>query len=356
MDVARSVRGVVLAGGYTWNESAFDALAPRALLPVGHQPLIAWALWWLEEAGVRDVTICANPATSGPIERFVESAFPNLRTTLSIDASPRGPAGCVKDAVADHPAQTYVVVDGAVVPTVPLLPLLDSHLAADAAMTVVAHDDHGRGGLPRLRVPSGTYVCDDRALQQVPARGFFDIKENLIPRLYSLGEHVAAELVPGACPRVLNSATYLAVNHWLLDSLSGGEAPPGYVSLGDVMAHTSARIGVDAIITGPVLVGPEATIVSGATVVGPAVVGPRSLLERETLVSRSVLWERCVVARGAFVDRCVLADDSLVQPASRLIGAVLAGARKAPAAATMPTPTPEPAGLLDLFPIRARTV
>jgi NDP-sugar pyrophosphorylase family protein len=344
---------VVLAGGYPWSESAFDALAPRVLLQVAHQPLLAWSLCWLEEAGVREVTICATPATAGPIDAFVADSFPTLRATLSVDTSPRGPAGCVKDAVESDPARTYVVVDGSVVPTAPLGPLLAAHRKARAALSVVAHEELARGAAPTLRVPSGTYLFDDRALDLVPARGFYDIKENLIPRLYALGERVSAQVVPGACPRVLNRGSYLAVNHWLVDTLSAREAPPGYVGLGDAVVHVSARIDVDAIVAGPVLVGAEATLMSGANVVGPAVIGRGSVVERGALVSRSVTWSDCLVGRDAFVDRSVVADRAAVPPGARLIGAVHAPAPGELAARAKPEPA-APATLPQFLTLRAR--
>jgi len=351
VDATRSVRGVVLAGGYPWNESTFDALAPRVLLQAGHQPLIAWALSWLEEAGIRDVTICANPATAEPIAGFVEDTFPSLRATLSVDASPRGPAGCVKDAVEPEPARSCVVVDGAVVPTSPLRPLLDRHWEQGAAATVVAHEDLSCGAGPALRVPSGTYVFEARALRLVPDRGFFDIKENLIPWLYSQGEAVVAQVLPGSCPRVLNSGTYLAVNHWLVERLSGElEAPEGYVSLGELVAHASARIGLGAILAGPVLIGPEATVMSGATVVGPASIGARSQVHSGALVSRSVLWSNAIVRRDALVDHSILADHAVVEEAGTLVGGVRAGRRP-----SAPERNSESGRVLDFFPVRARS-
>ena len=89
----------------------------------------------------------------------------------------------MRDAASVDEASTFVVADGSTIPTVDLKELVLNHQASGAAATVVVHSESRGSGNPGLQVPAGIYIFERRALDAVPARGFFDIKEHLIPRL-----------------------------------------------------------------------------------------------------------------------------------------------------------------------------
>jgi mannose-1-phosphate guanylyltransferase len=246
-----------------------------------------------------------------------------------------------------------VVVDGTTIPTVDLRAVLDAHSKTNAAMTVVVDevpttcaDCHSnfcttcggplaaQSGRPAAQAPGGVYVFDRRAFELVPERGFQDIKENLIPRLYDAGELVTTFGVPGATPRVINASTYLSVNQWTVEQLAErGEELPGYFALGDLQAHPTARLALDAVIVGPVLIGPQVRVDSGATIVGPATIGFGASIGAGAMVSRSAVWRKSVIGIEAVVDRCVVADQAYVAAKTVLTGTLAAERQPRPAAA-----------------------
>src|SRR5437879_4403041 len=137
----RRLSGVVLAGTHHWHDSSFGKLAPRPLVPVALAPLISYSLRWLRQGGVRPATICAN-GTSRAIEAVLGDGS-ELKMELSYyhDGTPRGAAGCVRDAGVRTGAETLVVTDGTAIPTVNLSELLASHEASGAAVTAVVYRD-----------------------------------------------------------------------------------------------------------------------------------------------------------------------------------------------------------------------
>src|SRR5262249_53904552 len=157
------------------------------------------------------------------------------------------------------------------------------------------------------------YVFARRALDYVPAAGFQDIKENLIPKLHRAGERVVAYESDGFCPHVFNAQTYLAVNQWMLHRLDGhGE------EAGEALRHNAARVEPGARLVGPVQLGAAAYIEAGATVVGPTTIGEGSVVRRDALVARSAVWRRCVVGPASVVHGCIVGDDTVVAPGLRL--------------------------------------
>ncbi len=315
--------GIVLAGAYSTGTCVLDQLAPRPLLPVAQQPLVTYALRWMASGGLRDATICANSAARAIHARLKGSAF-GLRLDYLEDWSPRGAAGCVRDAGVRSDARTFVVADGTAVPVVDLVELLDGHRASGAAITVVVGSD----GAGRLR-PSGVYVFERRAFVHVPEDGFQDIKEKLIPCLYAAGEQVSTHMAEAVAPRVVNADTYLALNQWVVERTSRYRAAPdGFRSSGETVLHDSASVDPTARLLGPVLLGPEVTVQAGATLVGPVSIGPGTRVGRAAVVSRSVVWSDCVVGDRSFVDRSMLADHAVVEVGGSVISAMKTDGRR----------------------------
>jgi NDP-sugar pyrophosphorylase family protein len=241
------------------------------------------------------------------------------------DPMPRGAAGAVRDAAAASSADTFVITDGTAIPNVDLHAVLLAHHAAKATVTVVVHSEPARNGNPCLQVPTGVYIFNREALRTVPLRGFYDIKENLIPELYRAGQRVVAYAAPNASPRVLDASSYLAVNEWVVEQLAtSGEQPTGYVRSGNCLIHSDAVIADDAVFVGPALIGPGARVMSGAVVVGPTSIGREATIGPGVLVSRSAIWRRCVIGEHAVADRCILADDTVVEPYTQAFRAVMA--------------------------------
>jgi NDP-sugar pyrophosphorylase family protein len=321
-----SVRGIVLAGTYHWSGTSFEALLPRPLLPVAQAPLVSYALRWLRDGGVASATVCANSAS-----RAVRSYLgKGNRLTMSIayheDWTPRGAAGCVRDAAARTDAQTLVIADGTAIPSVNIGLLLADHRSSQAAVTIVVHHDRQARTGERPLNPGGIYVFDRRALDYINETGFQDIKETLIPKLSKAGERIVTHAGLGVCPRVLNAETYLAVNHWMIEQLANDPSPlehwGTYLELDQALAHPTATVEPGARVIGPVLLGPQVRIAAGATVVGPVSLGAGCEVAEGALVSRSVAWDRVSVGAGATVDHCVLADDAQVAPRERLLHAL----------------------------------
>ncbi len=320
---ARTVHGIVLAGSYYWGEGAFERLLRGPLLPVAQRPIISFPLEWLQAGGVDAATICANSSTPTVEQALGDGAAFGMTLSYYADAQPRGPAGCARDAAALARADTYVLVEGAMIPSLDLRALLAAHWKAGAAASTVVEVDRRRGaGTARRGAPGGVYVFERRVLEGVSAAGFQDIKQGLLERLYAAGERVHVHEMHGLSPRILDYASYAAVSGWLIATAAHRRDFREYVPVGDGLCHPSASVDPSARLIGPVIVGPGAAIGPDAVLVGPVSVGARSTIGAGALVSRSSVWERCLVGAGAFVDASLLAHGVAVAPGERLTSAV----------------------------------
>ena len=336
---------IVLAGTTAWRKTAFDQLLPRPVLPVAQLPLMAHPLRWLRAGGASRVTICANGLAPQLREHLEPIGHLLPALTFHEDQSPRGAAGSARDAALASDADLFVVADATTIPDVSLLRVLAEHQETRAALTIIVQPSSGDRG--HSLVPTGLYVFSRRAFEYVPAAGYQDIKESLIPRLYAAGELVVTSEAESHCPQVLDAKTYLAVSH---RTIARSAAPAGIP--GDLLFEAaptidpSARVSPTALLVGPVLVGPGVEIHDEAVIVGPASIGADTIVERGALVSRSVLWNGCTIGADAQVDRSVLSNDVHVPAESHLVGAIRVAVRPAAPKAVrpaMPVPSLEPA-------------
>lgn len=316
------IAGVVLAGVHRWGESAFEQLLPRPLLPVAESPLLCYGLRWLRDAGIRRTTICANSESRLVRRCLGDGLAVGLDLHYYEDMTPRGPAGCARDASLTCAARDFVVVEGCVIPSVDLSKLLRVHRRTGAAVTVVVQGGQWNGvwddGMAR---PVGVYVFSRRALDLVPATGYQDIKELLIPQLHDQGERVSTYVAERACPRITDADSYLAANEWMIGEIvAGGLSLCGYRRVGEVCMHEQAQVADSVRLVGQVLIGPGSRLAEEATIVGPTTIGAECVIERRAVVSRSVLWDRCCVGRAAIVDQCILPTNASVAAEARVDG------------------------------------
>lgn len=307
----RNVGGIVLAGTYHWSGSPFEELKARPLLPVVLRPIIGHVLQWIDKSGISETTICANGSTSA-LQRHFESGYSStLALRYHEDGTPRGAAGCVKDAANQSEADTFVVTDGASIPTSDIRDLVAHHIDRQAELTVVAHKRLPSGSSTPEYYPTGTFVFDRSVLDSIPATSFHDIKESLIPRLYREGRRIELFEVGDMSPRVRNAESYLALNRWMLER---------FATSAELVTHPTAWIDKSATIIGPVVLGAGVRVHGSATIVGPSVIGAGTTVRSGATVARSITWDDCVIGERSFVDQCVVAERAAVGDGETLAG------------------------------------
>ncbi len=311
------VSGIILAGVHSWGHGALEGMVCRPLLPVAGRPLIEHVITWLRREGISGAVVCANSDTGVLRGSLGDGKALGVSLAYYEDEMPRGPAGCARDAAGVVGGKVFVVAEGAIVPRVDLAKLLEAHHRREAALTVVMAESDSTGERAgSMSEPAGIYLFSAAALEHVPATGYQDIKETLIPRLHAQGKRVVIETVAGGlAPRVTGAASYLAVNMWATQRMDEEAATRGgYTRVEGGWVHRSALVDETARIIGSAVVGPETVVGPEAMIAGPATVGPGCRIEHRSIVSRSAVWGRCTIGASAIVDSSVLADDTHIEP------------------------------------------
>ncbi len=297
------IRTVVLVGRQDFGRCPLAAHLPMALWPIAGRPALERLLDHLAEEGIRRVVVCSE----NDISEYIEPVRQRRRlkiTTLNEDLS-GGTAGCLRDAVGSDSGDLIMVFSGSMASPPPLRGLIESHHLHGADLTMVFNPGPSDGGAPGA--PAEIYLCKPDVLRLIPAGGYSDIKEGLIPSILRAGGAVRPFVLTEEVGSFHDRSGYLrAVSTHLT----------GYAEQGQIAAqgsvHPSARIW------GPVAIGEQARILEGAVVVGPAVIGPHAVVGCDSVVVRSVLWRgarvgnRCEVFESVLDSGAVLSAEAVV--------------------------------------------
>jgi NDP-sugar pyrophosphorylase family protein len=263
------------------------------------RPIVLQLIDRLVRGGTRALSVCANGRTGLYAARLNRESLGLGELCFVQDPLPRGPAGCLKDNQAFVCGETFLVANAACLFDEPVASLVERHAHQRNHLTVFC--------LPHSGAPGGIYVCEPAILDHIPAVGYCDIKEQLIPRLIDRGLQVGALPLRGPGVEVLNVKTYLHLHHHVLATNLEGQVrscPGEYHRWApDVWVSSDARIGKRTRLFGPLIVGPGATIRDGAVVIGPGSVGPQAHIAEDAVATECAVWANAVVPPGQCIDR-----------------------------------------------------
>jgi len=313
-----SVEGVVLAGIHTWGQCVLEYAACWPIMPVAGRPLMEHHLRSLREAGIQMNHICANSHTRQICGLYKDGSAMGLDLHYYEDPMPRGPGGCIRDVIAQSSASTFVSVDASLLPQISLTEIIKDHLSSGAIMTVVAAASGSQDADAEHRhlQPCGIYVFSREIINYIPTVGYQDIKEVLIPRLYTQKIPVRVHMIEHCQSRqVRGVVSYLAANKWFIArQMRQNILSEGYTIQSRAAIHHSARVHASARVIGPVVIGANCRIDRDAVIVGPTVIGDGCHVGEGAVINGAVIWSKCCIGTASILYDCILTDNTTIEP------------------------------------------
>jgi hypothetical protein len=279
---------LILAGGLEPTPLQRLMGFPPAGLPLGRERTLLSA--WLEvidrSLGPRRTSTHLLCGTAADEQWFLAEL---RRSTMSVtgvavrrDERPhRGVCGTLADAVeACGSSGWLLVVELNTLPPRSLSPIFEA-VATKPAMVVGASDDER---------PAGAFLLRAELLEEVPRRGYHDLKEQFLPLLVARGHRVAAARLSSTSVRLTDRRNYLrGIRIWQSENCEDGG---------------SSNVAGHALICSGVELASSAFILDSVVLPG-AVIGPRCV------VARSVVGPLIHVPEGSVLVDAVMANPSL---------------------------------------------
>jgi len=333
------MKAVVMAGGAGSRLRPLTINRPKPMVPMVNKPVVAHILDLLKRHGITEVVITLQYMADAVQDYFGDGQSLGMDVRYSIEETPLGTAGSVKQT-QDFLDEPFVVISGDAVTNVDLRKIIAFHEERKAMATltlyrvsnpleygVVIVDEQGAiqqflekpswGEVISDTVNTGIYVLDPSVLGYFEAGVPFDFSRDLFPILLEKGDPLYGYVADGYWCDVGNLAEYMRATGDMLEGSVKGAQYGEHLRSG-VWGGEGVEVADDAQIYGPIYLGTGVKIKSGAIIHGPTVINDYSVIDRYAHIERSVVWRNCYIGesvelRGAIVgQQCSVKRKSVI--------------------------------------------
>ena len=196
---------MVLAGGRGERLRPYTEDRPKPMVEVSGAPILAHQLEWLKRGGVTDVIILCGYLHQVIMDYFGDGRDHGLRIQYSIEDEPLGRGGAFRMGLGLVPEGEGLVIgtNGDNLNTQPLQPMLESHRASNAMVTVMLTPLVSPYGIATLAesgqiigfeekpvlphwLNAGVYIISKESFDLFPSKG--DHEQSTFPQLAKEGK------------------------------------------------------------------------------------------------------------------------------------------------------------------------
>lgn len=362
------MKAVVMAGGEGSRLRPLTIGRPKPMVPIVNAPVMEHILGLLRRHGITDVVVTLQYLARVIQEYFGDGSDFGMRIQYTIEETPLGTAGSVKNAehLLDEP---FLVISGDALTDFDLGQILEYHDRQKAMATltlyrvpnpleygVVILDKTGRvvrflekpswGEVFSDTVNTGIYLIDPSIFKYVPSNRSVDWSNDVFPQLLKNNDPMFGFVSSGYWCDVGNMQEYVRANADMLNGLVNLDMPayelPGRIWVAGASKEGDAEIDATARLYGPVFLGKGVDVRANAVIHGPSVIGDYSIVEQRATIDRSIVWPNCyvgensdlhgaligkqcniksgtVIFEGAVVgDNCTIGEGAIVRPNIKL--------------------------------------
>jgi len=332
-----------MAGGEGSRLRPLTINRPKPMVPIVNQPCLGHIFDLLKRHGIEDSFVTLQYLASVIQDSYGDGGSVGMRLRYSIEESPLGTGGSVRQLAGDLDG-TFIVISGDALTDIDLSKVIAFHKERGAAVTltlvhvpnpleygVVITEPDGRirkflekpswGEVFSDTINTGIYVIEPRVLERYEMGEVFDFGKDLFPKLLLEGEPLFGYIADGYWTDIGSITEYARANADLLNGKLrvgpvGHELMPGVWTEGPVEIDESARI------TGPVFLGEGVKIGPHTRIVGPTVLRNYVSVDVGAVIDSSIVWRNSYVGEraelhGALVGRqCALKSRVVLEEGS----------------------------------------
>ena len=208
---------IVLCGGAGTRLRSITGEAPKAMAAVGGRPFLEVLFRQLKRHGARRVILAVGYQRNAISDYFANEAM-GLRLVYSVELSPLGTGGALRNAVDLVEASSVLIMNGDSYTDADLCEFSAEYGRSNADVSVLVVPADGRvdcgsvlvgqdGRLSQFEEKSGTqryvnagiYLARRSVLQEIPAGIQVSLEKDVFPRWVSEGKDIRAFVWPGTC-------------------------------------------------------------------------------------------------------------------------------------------------------------
>ena len=329
---------VILVGGEATRLRPLTYNMPKAVVPVLNIPFLEHVVRYLSQHQIKDIILAQSRLAQSIENYFGDGSQFGVRLYYSIESTPLGTAGAVKNA-EEYLDDAFLVLNGDIFTDLDITSMIGFHREKKAKATIVLTpvEDPTHYGLIETNdqnritrflekpepsqittnmINAGTYVLEPEILSLIPAQTSVSIERETFPLLLECDEPVYAYPSDAYWIDIGTADKYFQLHRDLLTGRSSQCMFPG--DTGVVIGEQSS-IQPTAQITGPVLIGNNCSIGRWVKLIGPVVIGGGCKILEDTAIEEAIVWrnvqigERVNLKNSIVADNCRLDTDCIIE-------------------------------------------
>ncbi len=337
-------KAVILVGGEGTRLRPLTNGMPKPMLPVLNRPFLEHTINYLAKYGITEIILALSYLPDAIKDYFGDGRLFGVRLHYTIEDSPLGTAGAVKNT-EQYLDSTFAVLNGDIFTDLDMAAMLAFHREKKATATialtwvdnpcafgVVETTEDGKvqrfiekpapDEVTTNWINAGVYLLEPEVLEQVPAKTHYMFERGLFPHLHELGRNLCGYQFRGRWLDMGTPEKYLYLN---CDLLLSDDKPAFIGTPGEngLYCAEDAAIDPSAQISGPAVVASGSHIGQQVRLKGPVVIGTDCSIGDGAILEDAVLWHGVTIGKGAVLRKCVVGNDTEIQPRERVIDRVV---------------------------------
>jgi mannose-1-phosphate guanylyltransferase len=315
------MKAVILVGGEATRLRPLTCNTPKIMVPVLNRPFLEHLLGYLRAHNIIDIVLAVGKSPDQIRDYFGDGGKLGVRIAYSIEDSPLGTAGAVKNAES-FLDDSFIVFNGDIFTDIDLSAMMRLHrenkAIASLALTpgedptiygAVETDSQGRvkrflekPGWDKVTtnmINAGIYILEPDILSYIAPNAFSMFEHDVFPPLLEREQAIYGYPFQDYWIDIGTPDKYLKLQQDLLQRYAGDK---GVKFEGESFVHSSAQI------EGPAIIGKACFIDKKARIKGPAVLGTRCRVEERAVIEGAILWHDCQTSKRARLRNCVVAS------------------------------------------------
>jgi len=332
------MKAIILVGGEGTRLRPLTYSVVKPMVPVANRPFIEHVIRKLAQHGIDEIVLAMGYKPDSIYAYFKDGRGLNVKLTYSMEETPLGTAGAVKNA-GGHVDNTFFVLNGDCFSDIDYSDMLKQHVRNKAMATIalthvddptrfgVVETDTGGRVLRFIEKPkwedvtshwinAGVYILEPEVLDYIPDNQFYMFENGVFPRMLEKGApfyayHNRAYWIDMGTP-----AQYHRVNS---DLLQGKCSSPLHEAR-DIIIAEGCEIHPSNRLTGPVMLAGGCRVDADVQITGPSVLGRGCRISRGAVIENSILWDDVTVGEGAIIINSIIASGAKIDKGQRLEG------------------------------------
>jgi len=329
------MKAVVMAGGEGTRLRPLTSNRPKPLVPILNKPCMQHSIELLKRFGVDEIIVTLYYLADEIQGYFGDGSELGVKLRYTIEETPLGTAGSVKQAEEWLKDDTFIIVSGDALTDLDVGKALEFHKerGSDATIVlkhvdnplefgVVVTDDNGRvrrflekpswGEVFSDTVNTGMYILEPSVFQYMAAGQNCDWSQDVFPKLLADEKPMFGYIMKDYWTDVGSLQQYRQAQY---DMLEGKTALPigGRCEGSDIWIDEGTIVNRDAQLIGPVVIGKNCTIKAGAIIGPDTVLGDNCLVEDGAIVERSIVWDSNYIGSDTRLTACIVCFRSTIK-------------------------------------------